>query len=261
MWLASWCCRFLAHQFGSSSDQTIPLFTREGTLACPTLDAFHVAYNAMTHGWRYVPTAGIFKLALPGQPVTPQAFGCAIYHDGVAVQITRKTFSEAETNIGWVSQINLRTAPINAALGDKPIRGNTGMVLGSSIGNDPAKEKLCASRARGKSVPFEIDSRYVAAARSQHPDVTFVAIDGISPQLVECFLRPGTGKYEPDSLSPEQNFWHLMKPKGSGIAAQKDRSTAIKTCLDAAIAKSNRTGLDHSVSNAIFEVDLNRAGT
>ena len=64
-------------------------------------------------------------------------------------------------------------------------------------------------------------------------------------------------------MTPEQSYgiWHTIKPQGPGIATQKDRSTAIKTCLDAALSKSKRSGLDHSVSNAIFEVDLNRAGT
>src|ERR1700692_661208 len=112
------------------------------------------------------------------------------------------------------------------------------MTLSSSIGNDPAKETLCASRANstipGKMVPFEIDSRYVASARARHPDVTLIAIDGISPQLVECYLREGTGRYEPVSFSPEQGYWHTIKPKGSGIGTAKARSTAAKACLEAA---------------------------
>ena len=139
------------------------------------------------------------------------------------------------------------------------------MVSSSSISNDPAKERLCASRAQstipGKMVPFEIDSRYVATARSQHPDVTFIAIDGISPQLVECYLREGTGRYEPASFSPEQSFWYTIKPAGAGIDSRKARSTAAKTCLEAALSKLDQRGLDHSVNNAVFEVDANRAGT
>lgn len=135
------------------------------------------------------------------------------------------------------------------------------MIPSSSIGNDPEKEKLCALRAKGKTMPFEIDSRYVAAARRSNPDVTFIAIDGISPQLVECYLRAGTGRYEPASLSPEQSFWHAIKPKGLGIGTQQARSMAIKACLDAALSKSSRSGLSHSVNNSIFEVDINRAGT
>jgi hypothetical protein len=139
------------------------------------------------------------------------------------------------------------------------------MVPSSSISNDPAKERLCASRAQstipGKTVPFEIDSRYVATARSQHPDATFVAIDGLSPQLVECYLREGTGRYEPASFSPEQSFWHTIKPAGVGIDSPRARSIAAKTCLEAALSRSGQSGLDHSVNTAVFEVDINRAGT
>ena len=58
------------------------------------------------------------------------------------------------------------------------------MVSSESISNDPVKEKLCAARTKGKAVPFEIDSKYVASARARHPDTTFVAIDGSNPQLV-----------------------------------------------------------------------------
>jgi hypothetical protein len=132
------------------------------------------------------------------------------------------------------------------------------MVLNGSIGNDPAKEKLCASRAKGKTVPFEIDSRYVATARSFHPDATFIAIDGASPQLVECYLREGTGRFEPDSYSPEQTFWHLIRPKGfePGINTQIGISMAAKVCLDAAPAKINRPHFDHSVYTSVVEINI-----
>lgn len=73
------------------------------------------------------------------------------------------------------------------------------MIRNDAIGNDPQKEELCASRAKGKTVPFAINSRYLKSARSFNPDANFIAIDGISPQLVECHLRQGTGKYEPAS--------------------------------------------------------------
>lgn len=39
------------------------------------------------------------------------------------------------------------------------------MVRSDTIGNDPAKEKLCVSRVESKDiVPFDIDARYVARA-------------------------------------------------------------------------------------------------
>ncbi|PYU68056.1 MAG: hypothetical protein DMG49_17020 [Acidobacteria bacterium] len=103
------------------------------------------------------------------------------------------------------------------------------MLLNDSIGKDPAKEKLCALRTKGKTAPFEIDSRYVPSARSFRPDATFIAIDGTSPQFVECYLRQGTGRFEPDSYSPEQSYWHLIRPKGfqPGINTQIGISMAL----------------------------------
>jgi len=136
------------------------------------------------------------------------------------------------------------------------------MVGNDSIGNDPAKEKLCASRVSkthpGKRVPFEIDSRYVVSARSFHPDTTFIAIDGMSPQLVECFLREGTGRYEPDSYSPEQGFWHLIRPKQfePGIHTSMGISMAANVCLKVVPAKIDRPNFDHSVYSGVTEFSI-----
>ena len=132
------------------------------------------------------------------------------------------------------------------------------MVRNDTIGNDPDKEKLCASRAKGKPVPFEIDSRYVESARSFNPDATFIAIDGMSPQLVECYLRQGTGKFEPASFSPEQGYWHLIKPKHfePGINTSEGSSMAAKVCLEAAPAKINRPNLDHSIYSGVIEINI-----
>ncbi len=139
------------------------------------------------------------------------------------------------------------------------------MISSSSIANDPAKVTLCAARAHstilGQIVPFQIDSHYVAEARSQHPDTTFIAIDGISPQLVECYLREGTGRYEPASFSPEQGFWHAIKSEGFGIDTEKARSNAAEACRNAALLRLNQNGFDHSVNTQIYEVDVNRAGS
>lgn len=132
------------------------------------------------------------------------------------------------------------------------------MIRNDAIGNDPQKEELCASRANGKTVPFEIDSRYLKSARSFNPDSTFIAIDGISPQLVECYLRKGTGKYEPASYSPEGNNWHLIRPQQfkPGINTPKGQSMAAKVCVDAAPAKINRPDFDHSVYSTVVEIGI-----
>ena len=132
------------------------------------------------------------------------------------------------------------------------------MVPSDSIGNDPAKQRLCALRAKAKTVAFEIDSRYVVSARSIHPDATFIATDGTSPQLIECYQREGTGRFEPDSYSPEQGYWHLIRPKGftPGINTQIGISMAAKTCLDAAQGKINRPHFDHSVYKSVVEINI-----
>ena len=230
-----------------AQDQTQPMFTREGTLACPTIDTLNMATNAMNHGWHYVPTAGVspglglVAKLLTGQPLSAESFGCVVYHDGFAVQISAVTFSDVQTNLGWLSKASLRNAAATAP-SSPAAQSNAGIILNNSIGNDPAKEKLCASRAGGHTVPFLIDPRYVASVRAHQPDATFVATDSGSPQLIICSLRPGTGKYEPDSMSPEQAFWHLIKPPGVGIDNLKDSAKAMKTCLDTALAKSKRSG-------------------
>lgn len=131
------------------------------------------------------------------------------------------------------------------------------MVMNDSIGNDPAKETLCAERAKkilpGKMVPFEIDTRYLASVRSNHPDAVFISIQG---QLIQCHLRQGTGRYEPNTLSPEQWFWRTIKPKGfePGIRTDVGRSMAARACLEAAPSKINRPNFDHSVYSSVEEL-------
>jgi len=136
------------------------------------------------------------------------------------------------------------------------------MVRSDTIGNDPSKVRLCAARAKStfpndKTVLFEIDSGYVARERSFHPDATFIALDGPSPELVECYLREGTGRYEPASYSPEQSYWHLIKPKQfePGIDTPKGVSMAANACFKAALTKINRPNFDHSVYSTVVEVN------
>jgi hypothetical protein len=137
------------------------------------------------------------------------------------------------------------------------------MVRNDSIGNDAAKEKLCASRVRAKGisgeiVPFEIDSRYVASSRSLNPDATFIAIDGSSPQLAECFLAWGTGKFEFASSTAENSNWHLIKPKQfePGFKTRDGRSIAAKVCVKAAQVEINRPNLDHTAQFSAVEIDI-----
>jgi hypothetical protein len=123
-------------------------------------------------------------------------------------------------------------------------------VPSSEIANDPAKVKLCISRLAlpGKVVPFIIDKRYVEMVRATNPDTVFVAVDGASPQLVECHLRQGTGRFEPASYAPEQAHWQLHRPPQHrpSINTREGMEAATRVCL-AAIQKT--FGTSGSVSN------------
>jgi hypothetical protein len=132
------------------------------------------------------------------------------------------------------------------------------MVRSETIGNDPAKEQLCASRAKAtqgtsQTVPFEIDSGYVARSRVLNPDATFIAIGG---QLVECFLLEGSGQYGPAVISPEQWFWHLIKPRQfqPPIGTLEGDSFAMNVCRKAALAKITKQNFDHSATSLVTGV-------
>jgi hypothetical protein len=127
---------------------------------------------------------------------------------------------------------------------------NGQMVSNSAIQNDPTKEALCVKRAKVKKpVPFLIDQDYVNRTRAAHPDTTFIAEDGIIPELIECRVKEETGVYELDSLSSEGNpFWHLVRPEqfAPGIHTVAGRVQADDVCCKVAREKVNREGFDHS---------------
>ncbi len=135
---------------------------------------------------------------------------------------------------------------------------NGQMVSSSAIQNDPAKEALCAKRARVKKpVPFLIDQDYVNRIRAAHPDVTFIAEDGVLPELFECRVNEATGVYELNSLSSEENpYWHLVRPEqfAPGIHTAAGQVQADDVCFKAAREKVNREGFDHNFG---YTTDVN----
>lgn len=134
---------------------------------------------------------------------------------------------------------------------------NAEMVESTTLGNDPVKERLCESRANmGKTVPFFIDSRYVENVRRSRPDVTFIAVD--RGQLIECALNAGSGEYGPASFSPEQSFWHLVKPEQfkPGMNTDEGRAMAARACLEAIPDKINRPNFHHIVHTSITEAGV-----
>jgi hypothetical protein len=140
---------------------------------------------------------------------------------------------------------------------------NGQMVSSSAVQNDPAKESLCAKRAGvKKTVPFVIEQSYVDGVRAAHPETTFIAEDGVIPELIECRVSASTGVYELDTLSPEQDrLWHLARPEGfePGIHTAAGQVQADDVCFKAAREKVNRDGFDHSFgyTTDVNEITLN----
>ncbi|MGA2218673.1 MAG: hypothetical protein ABSG51_11340 [Terracidiphilus sp.] len=135
---------------------------------------------------------------------------------------------------------------------------NGQMVSNSAIQNDPAKEALCAKRAGVKqTVPFLIDQAYVNNVRAAHPDTTFIAEDGIIPELIECRVSEKTGVFELDALSSEVNsYWHLVRPEPfvPGNDTANWQMQADNACFKAAREKVNRQDFDHSFG---YPTDVN----
>jgi hypothetical protein len=90
------------------------LFTREGTLACPTVDMLSAAFNAMEANWHLVASAGIpMTYRGTGRAVGPEFFGCSVYHDGVPVARPTLQNGSSAYNVaplGWVFRGNLRNS-------------------------------------------------------------------------------------------------------------------------------------------------------
>jgi hypothetical protein len=128
------------------------------------------------------------------------------------------------------------------------------MVSNSAIQNDSAKESLCAKRANVKPVPFFIDQKYVDYVRSIHPDTTFIAADGVVPEMIECRVSESSGKYETDAMSSEvqmmseQSYWHLARPQeyAPSIKTTAGQAKAAQVCFDAGHQKVGRDGVDHT---------------
>jgi hypothetical protein len=142
------------------------------------------------------------------------------------------------------------------AFGSMVVNGQ--MISNSAIQNDPTKETLCAKRAKVKKpVAFLIDQNYVNGIRTAHPDATFIAEDGIIPELIECGVNEKTGVYELNSLSSEENlYWHLVRPEQSapGIHTAAGQVKADDVCFKAAREKVNREGFDHGFG---YTTDVN----
>lgn len=136
------------------------------------------------------------------------------------------------------------------------------MLRSDAIENDPEREKICAARAKVKTVPFQIERKYVEAARAIKPESTFIAVDGVSPQLIECTVNGGSGKFGPSVFSPQQSFWSLIKPQQfePGINTVQGISMAAKVCTIAVPEKINKPNFDHIIYSSVLEIQPSNAG-
>ncbi len=143
-------------------------------------------------------------------------------------------------------------AVVAGSMGFAVVIASGQMVANNAIQNDPAKEALCATRAKVRPVPFLIDQNYVNSVRTAHPEATFVAEDGVIPVLVECRVNERTGVFEMDSLSYEEDlYWHLARPEP--FVPETDQAwqqQADNVCFKAAREKVNREDFDHSFGYA-----------
>lgn len=99
------------------ADRSRALFTREGTMACPSAETLdRLIDTAVEYGLFIAPTkteaaswlAGDHSPENVGQIKYLNSLGCTVYHDGTAVKIHEEDRSMANTNIGWVPEANLR---------------------------------------------------------------------------------------------------------------------------------------------------------
>ncbi|MDR3792640.1 MAG: hypothetical protein P4L03_04580 [Terracidiphilus sp.] len=102
------------------ADRRKPLFTRDGTLVCPSWEALEYAANARLEGWRR--STGLFGIVDPtatapvphvGEPVSAEFYGCTIYKDGVPVQVLENSYRGVgpKTSLGWLPLIQPGVPP------------------------------------------------------------------------------------------------------------------------------------------------------
>jgi len=135
------------------------------------------------------------------------------------------------------------------------------MVPSSQIGNTKEKVNACVKRSsiKGKQIPFEISRNYLETSKKYHPDSVFVAIDGDSPQLIECYQREDSGRFEPASISPEQKFWRVVKSRefSPGFDAFEGKKIITDACYAAVINKININDIDHPAYDNPIKATLN----
>jgi len=107
------------HPTPRMADLSRALFTREGTLVCPSWEALEYASSSRDNGWKDIGANALFGVSDPpatsprpasGQKTSAEFYGCSIYKDGVPVQMIEKSWRGAggETSVGWLDPWQLR---------------------------------------------------------------------------------------------------------------------------------------------------------
>lgn len=134
---------------------------------------------------------------------------------------------------------------------------NAELVKASTI-NDPEKQRICLSRSIFKNNlndDFLIERKYVEIVRKYNPDATFVAVKPESPTLITCYLRSGTGKFEPASYQGINNNWKLIKPDNPiDINTIGGKRMATKVCIDAIASQLNRKEIFNIIPTTTNEI-------
>jgi hypothetical protein len=107
------------HPTPRMADLGRPLFTRDGTLVCPSWEALEYASSARDNGWKDIGANALFGVVdptatsprpVPGQKMTAEFYGCTIYKDGISVQMIERSWKGAggKTSVGWLDPWQLR---------------------------------------------------------------------------------------------------------------------------------------------------------
>lgn len=139
---------------------------------------------------------------------------------------------------------------------------NAEFINGESI-SDPEKIDICVSRATSKTKikeGFLINSKFVDVERRNYPDAVFAAINPENPQLVTCYTRKGTGRFEPASYynSSNKSYWRVIRPENPvDINLLSGQRMVAGICKTEVLKKINPQDIKNISINTVNEVNRN----
>jgi len=133
---------------------------------------------------------------------------------------------------------------------------------GESI-SDKNKVDICVSRAANKTKLVEgflIDRRFVEIQRESHADAVFAAINPNNPQLVVCYTRSSTGKFEPASYlnSSNKSDWKIKRPENPiDVGSYNGQKMVINKCKDGLLGRIDPHNIKSVTTTSVGEVNRN----